>query len=1009
MKREKMKLLINLKFFFLATLLSHAALSQDRTEKSAFEIWTDMTEASITQNETKTYVKDAPGVDADSDSGKYVMFGGEKEGSSSLITRVMGPKQELLREWINTLPADKREVFLKDFLRGIASGKYRVKEVKNLAGEVLTADWSDLKRQNYQSMNLAELDEKFNIFLNKTGDQAFAHLTPATRTKIFNGKFPGLDTSTSFKKYTISDSSRYTRYVPLAGTPEKYISAAHKTGVGGWEINFKPQPSYGEFERMISWFRDTLKNAGQRFEAPGHQWVVYPKNNDAKNAEKSAQVIEKLNELHKNNQALIILKAIEGDAGIEYANHKRIQTNENLGDNHKTTRGVVRLENNRFKVDQTDSFGVEFRAGTKSDPIRRRLQKFLISRYAANELDDLAPGKSWDLNRSLSFTREDLIARFGIDPDDADKFFVNIDKAKKAKIRNGTTSFKTIDTSFLVPLWNWEGAPYLSSNKKAEMGRLTQEFIKTVAELENPTKETISQAMKSWVKVSRISADVENYLKPKPKISDNAHVLPLKENARVDVNKIDMGIEYTARFPTGTDADYVAVPGQEGKMEWRKTYFDYTPEDRKRVIRNFAKQLASDLNEGNPVELNFKSANGHGHNLDIAYEFLDKQGRKWRIEWDGVGRSYNAAGEMIPDSVRGGHIEIVTPKSNPSKEDMDKVFGAMKKESLIPSIRNGGGHINVDLKPFDNNPKALARFLGVYYDNRNMMSLLFQHPGRAVGAEPNRASPRLIEKLKTFDGSEEDLKKLLYNEKFFNTRVGRKTKNNQLNMIAYFQDVIPEEYIHEDFDMKNSMWRKTFDVDPKIRKFEFRLFNAPRNVEESALQIKFVKAMLNKALNESDPVFKGNYDINYKKFADDPKAAMVEFEKTMTGLGLDPKEYRAFLIEGLELSKSHFANSKVLTNEQKLKPHPEVGNWGEAVSARQAAIRSEGRLWDGADVTPEAKRFKQLQVDSRLAAERARSAPDIKGKITKVIVPKAIVGSGGCHVSAEDVLNDLMQ
>ena len=68
-------------------------------------------------------------------------------------------------------------------------------------------------------------------------------------------------------------------YTTLWGTPEKYIRAAHSTGVG-WEINFIPQGTYGEFEQMNDWFRDELKHLGRRFEAMGHQWVVFP-NSDA--------------------------------------------------------------------------------------------------------------------------------------------------------------------------------------------------------------------------------------------------------------------------------------------------------------------------------------------------------------------------------------------------------------------------------------------------------------------------------------------------------------------------------------------------------------------------------------------------------------------------------------------------------------------------------------------------------------------------------------------------------
>ncbi len=292
-----------------------------------------------------------------------------------------------------------------------------------------------------------------------------------------------------------------------------------------------------------------------------------------------------------------------------------------------------------------------------------------------------------------------------------------------------------------------------------------------------------------------------------------------------------------------------------------------------------------------------------------------------------------------------------------------------------------------------------------------MMTLMFQHPGRGVGAEPNRASAALIEKLKNFEGSEDDLKKLLYNEKFFNTRVGRKTKNNQLNMIAYFQDVIPEQLIHEDFDMKNDMWRRTFDVNPKIRKMEFRLFNAPRNAAESALQIKFVRAMMNKALNEDSAVFRGKYDVNINQLAANPETAISEFERLMKELKLDPNEYRSFLTEGLALTKAHMNNPHALPNEEKLALHPEVRDWGQAAEPRAVAIGSEGRRWAGNDVLPEARQWKQHQLEARQVAQVARnSSPAIAGRVDKLTVTggDSIVSGARCRTAAS-VVDELLQ
>ncbi len=1015
------KILIIWHLFFLIAIIPTAS-SQSDPGKTAHDVWNDLTESGINFNENKVHVQGLDNV------GNHVMFGAEKEGSSALITRVMGPNKEILEKWIKTLDEESRKKFLKDFLDGMLSGKYRIKEVKNAKGELVPLDLNHLRGSSFENLSLEELEDKFDNFLKNAGDKSFSHIKPQTRMNIFNGKFSGLNQSNCIKSIAGRESN-YTRFTPLWGDAEKYLDSAHNTSTG-WEINFNPQNSYGEFEKMISWFKTSLKNTGELFEAPGHQWVVLPKTKaELESKRKAIEVIDKLNEIHKNNQAYIVLKGLEGNSGIQYSNYKNVLEHDiffyaldkldkmdletidpNIDDQvkhlihraHSTFRGPIRLQNDRFLVENNKSYNVEFRSGTKNDPTRRNTQKFLISRYATQELDDLASGKSWKLNDSNMNDLENLSKRFDLPEEVFERFFAQVYRDNKIYL----------DPGYQVPFWNWEEAPYLSDGKKAELKKLTQIYIKTIINKENPSKEFIGSAIANWAKSSNLSSDIENYLKPKPRLSnpETAHLFPQKSGVPVDVNKIDLGIEYTGRFPLSTDADYVAIPGQQNKLEWRKTYLDYTPSERKDVIKHFAETLGKELNNGRSVEVISSSSDGHGHGLDVSYELRDDQGRKWRVEWDGVGRSYDTNGKVIPESLRGGHIEIVTPKFTPTKKDMDSLFLAMDKTDLIPSARMGGGHINIDLKPFEGNPKAMARFLGTYFDNRNMMSLLFQHPGRGVGAEPNPVTSNLINKLKNFNGTEEELKTLLYNEKFFNTRVGRKTKNNQLNLIAYFQDVIPEEYIHEDFDMKNDIWRRTFDVDPKIRKMEFRLFNAPKNAAESALHIKYVRALLNKALNETDPVFLGNYEVDYEKFAKEPEFAMKEFEKNMINLGLDPKEYRPFVLDGLELAKAHTESPKFLSTEEKLKPHPEIKDWKKAEPSRTTPVASAGRKWNGQGVEPEALVYKNNMQKAREVAEAARKTKDPEGKLVKeMTLSSSSIQTGAACRTPGEALNELLQ
>ena len=87
--------------------------------------------------------------------------------------------------------------------------------------------------------------------------------------------------------------------------------------------------------------------------------------------------------------------------------------------------------------------------------------------------------------------------------------------------------------------------------------------------------------------------------------------------------------------------------------------------------------------------------------------------------------------------------------------------------------------------------------------------------------------------------------------------------------------------LHEDFDMKNPRdpWRPQFRVNPKIRKMEFRLFDAPIDVYESSLQIKLVRAMLNLALNESTPLEGKVQRVNHEGFSENYERANRALKK----------------------------------------------------------------------------------------------------------------------------------
>ena len=104
--------------------------------------------------------------------------------------------------------------------------------------------------------------------------------------------------------------------------------------------------------------------------------------------------------------------------------------------------------------------------------------------------------------------------------------------------------------------------------------------------------------------------------------------------------------------------------------------------------------------------------------------------------------------------------------------------------------------------------------------------------------------------------------------------------------------------------MKNPRdpWRP-LRVNPKIRKMEFRLFDAPIDVYESSLQIKLVRAMLNLALNESTPLEGKVQRVNHEGFSENYERANRALVEMCETLGLSEAEYKLFLVKPLRARK----------------------------------------------------------------------------------------------------------
>lgn len=934
--------------------------------RSAYQVYGELQESGVGFNARALQVV---GTEANEGLAGGVTWGAEKEASSWLILKAMGPSSEDFSGWIKGLDDENREKFLRDFLVNYVkdANGYRTfrtedgtvidlaRDVKDVEGNAKTLDLSLLKEVDLAHASLSELDEKFDTLIAQMDNKPMSFIKPNIRSKLWKASLPGLQGS-EFPKY-------FRGYVPNFGPAEKYISDSHGTGVGGWEINFKPMGTYGEFEEMVSWFRGELKNAGELFQAPGHQRMVFQRHPDLNEG--------KLADVYRSIQALIVLDGIRGRTGIESANFKSVQTDDELASLY-TGRGVIRLEADRFGE---NTMAVEFRAGTKDLRLARFLQTTLAARIAANDFEGIKEISKYKmLPEGMSYgswEAKDLVKRFKVKKKVAEAAIYNLENAG-------------IKAGYTVPLWNWADKknPFVGDAKRVLVLDATKTFINQAAEATD--KSELQDLMVDWVKHTNLQNDIRRYIKPKRNISETTDILNFKApDGRayvanpVDVNQIDLGIEYSGKMPLKLTADFTEDELVDHKRAWIQTGADLGEKERKVVLKKVATDLLKNL--GGEGEAELVSSDGHGHGLDIAYEIRDPKNRKWVVEWDGIGRSYDGEGSIVEGSVRSGSVELVTPKFVPDADDMNAVYSAFDKNNIVPHILTGGGHINIDLAAFEGNPKALARFVSIFHEHRGIISLMFQHYSRLRTSEPLDISNSLSQKLVNFDGTEDELKTLLYNEEFFNKRYGRKSRYVQLDLSAYFQDVIPEEFLTDDFDIQSptTPWRRTFRVDPKIRKAEFRMFNAPRDPVESALQIRLVRAMLHKALNEEGELSGKVQAVDHLKYLSKPADALNDLRALCDDLGLEVDDYRPAMGEGLsdiDLAKrSRFFE----TFDTKMVNFPHQEGWGKAVPARSKseAINSTGREWSPGP----ADELNTMTHENRV--EAAREAARIRDQI----------------------------
>ena len=871
-------------------------------------------------------------------NGGLISFGAEKEGFDYRIINVAGPNAQVFKDyvyWLDKLPffgSQNRKKFLRKLLHGMFNLKgkksYRISEsVKDIDGVERNFDVSEFEGKNYKEMGVTELWNNFTKWVDKTNNSPFSFIKKDTLKQIIKGKF--INHGRNDVIYLME--GWFKSWVPHFGTPQKYIgeiSPARHVDFRyyghprGWEVNFAKQDSYGDFRGMVDWFKKEMDQLEPQkdlpenmdytqYQAPGHQRVVFPlkkfpKTKNGEMSPKEETYLEKMAEFFRLAQSLIVVRGLRGKTGIGTSKWKEVHDDEKIK-SLVTYKGVLRLEKGRWGE---KTMGVELRAGTKDDELASNIIKSLTERVATDNWRGLKKISDWQLVHpallelesynpvSYAFAIKQLVDNTNVSALDAFTFLKVVNKLKNEKGR-------TFKLSFMLFMWNWADAPFLTKQKKAFLADLSKTTIENIAtKFHHLDFDKLKEIVSDWARASKLDVDLLNTLMPPMKKIEEKDIL-VENSGEVDVNDIDLGIEFSTRF----HLDPITIRqrlGKENKLQWMETRVDLTLKERRKVIMDLAKEMSKNLSGGAPE---FEKVGGaHGHGLGIAVVFRDSKDREWKIEWDGINREYNENGRIVPGSPHGGHMEVVTPKFVPTATELNAVMQSFVNRGHYPKHNRGGGHHNIDLKPFIGNPNALARFIAYTHRYLPLISTMYQSLERRKSSLPLEMNEEFIQKLLTQDWTEEELKTELYKNGYFNPQSDRKTRYIFLDLSAYFQDVIPPEYVTKDYDFKSpaEIPHKQFRVNPKIRKMEFRLFNAPMSAKEIGGSIKMVRALLNKALNEDDMPEEELKLKNPLEIIKDPESAHEDLKVMAEELHLPFSEYE------FQLNKSITAGKQII-------------------------------------------------------------------------------------------------
>ena len=211
-------------------------------DPSAYDIYAQLLEESV--DSSKRYSE-----------GKVAWTLG-RSGKSHNILNLLSPSSDTLDEFVQSLPFERRELFLRGFFR---------KEIDEFVQSLPPVRWElflrGFFRKEISEGAIQELEEAWQAFLAKErqgADTPLASLSEETAQEIFDGTFPGLEGQSLQSTYDKQWNLRAEMKLKFKQFPFEFTSQGADNNNRRWILYSHPQENYGDFEEMLRRLRSVL-------------------------------------------------------------------------------------------------------------------------------------------------------------------------------------------------------------------------------------------------------------------------------------------------------------------------------------------------------------------------------------------------------------------------------------------------------------------------------------------------------------------------------------------------------------------------------------------------------------------------------------------------------------------------------------------------------------------------------------------------------------------------------